>query len=480
MKDTITNRFQSIFCILLFLVLEMLSCQANTPYFPEEDKKDGIADGAFLNEYDVWINGIKDSVYVARVQDPPWNKEKTGLDFGGNYYFSSFDVDKPVEIKIKSKKNLNNVVFRPGNIEVKNLTKSENEISFVIEKPVKLIIEPAGKNSPLLLFGNAPEQDVPDRNDPNVVYYGPGIHHPKDALISLEDNQTLYVAEGAVIHGGVRVKGENITICGRGIICGNEFVWRQFARNLISVEESNHVVIKDVILRGSATWTMPIRNSKNVSIENVKIVGGRAQNDDGINPCNSQDVFITNCFIRTDDDCIALKGLKPAPDNENVERITVENSILWCDRARIFLLGHESRAEYMRELTFKDIDIVHFSMTPFLLEPGENMRLENVVFENFRINGEGQKEFIRLKPAINQYMQTKVPGYIKNITFKNISVTGKEGPYKIQLLGADEEHDVRDVTFMDVSVLGQNVTEGYANLEIGDHVSKVTFLANPQ
>lgn len=201
MKDTITNRFQSIFCILLFLVLEMLSCQANTPYFPEEDKKDGITDGAFLNEYDVWINGIKDSVYLARVQDPPFNKEKTGLDFGGNYYFSSFDVDKPVEIKIKSKKNLNNVVFRPENIEVKNLTKSENEISFVVEKPVKLIIEPTGKNSPLLLFGNAPEQGIPDRNDPNVVYYGPGIHHPKDALISLEDNQTLYVAEGAVIHG---------------------------------------------------------------------------------------------------------------------------------------------------------------------------------------------------------------------------------------------------------------------------------------
>ena len=29
------------------------------------------------------------------------------------------------------------------------------------------------------------------------------------------------------------------------------------------------------------------------------------QNDDGINPCSSQDVLITDCFIRSDDDCVA-------------------------------------------------------------------------------------------------------------------------------------------------------------------------------
>ena len=389
--------------------------------------------------------------------------------------FSSFDVDKPVEVKIKSRKNLNNVVFRPSGVEVGNLEKSKHELSFVIDKPTKIIVEPDGKNSPLFLFGNSVDAFVPDLNDPNLVYYGPGIYHPQDAIINLEDNQTLYVDKGAVIKGGIRVKGDNITICGRGIICGNEFVWGQFARSLISVEASSNVVIKDIILRGSATWTIPIRNSKNVTIDNVKIVGGRAQNDDGINPCNSQDILITNCFIRTDDDCIALKGLERGSSNDNVERIRVNNSILWCDRARIFLLGHESRAGYMRDLVFKNIDIVHFSMTPFLLEPGENMRLENVLFEDFRINGEGQRELIRLKPTINQYMQTKVPGYIRNITFKNIRLSGLGGLYKIQIMGADEEHDVRNVNLMDVFVLDQKITKDYENLEIGNYVSHINI-----
>jgi hypothetical protein len=69
-----------------------------------------------------------------------------------------------------------------------------------------------------------------------------------------------------------------------------------------------------------------------------------------------------------------LKGLDLTGEN-NVQGIVVENSILWCDRARIFLLGHESRAAFMRQVTFRNLDILHFSMTPFLLEPGEDMRL---------------------------------------------------------------------------------------------------------
>ena len=103
--------------------------------------------------------------------------------------------------------------------------------------------------------------------------------------------------------------------------------------------------------------------------------------------CKSRD-----CFIRSDDDCIALKGLDFQAANSNVEHITVENCVLWCDRARVFLLGHESRAAFMRDVTLRNLDIIHFAMTPFLMEPGEDMCLENVHIENVRLYGEGQGE----------------------------------------------------------------------------------------
>lgn len=232
----------------------------------------------------------------------------------------------------------------------------------------------------------------------------------------------------------------------------------------------NNMVVKDIIIRGAATWTMLLWECHNIVIDNIKILGGRAQNDDGINPVNSQDGLIRNCFLRTDDDCIALKGLQAQPNDRNVERITIENSILWCDRAKTILLGHESRSEYMRDIKFRNIDIVHFGHHSIVLERGEEMKLENVLFENIRINGNGQKDFISIRPVVNQYMRTKVPGYVNNITVRNIILTGIAGKYRIWLAGADEEHIVSGVTMTDFFISGERLSKESKHLQIDDYV----------
>lgn len=473
-KIKYSKYFYTILYSLFFIfILGFSGCDITKPSTTNKDNEYNDNE-SISNDYEVWINEKQVFVHVARVQDPPWEKERTGLDFGGDYSFCSFDMNNPVRVKIKStNKSLDHTILRPSETNVKNIVESPTELSFTIEEPSQLIIEPDGKNGPLLIFANAVDDYEPDLNDPNLLYYGTGVHTPSNNLIELTDNQTLYIDKGAIVKAGIKVIGDNVTIRGKGIICGNEFVWGKYARNLIEIDKSSNVVVRDVILRGGATWSMVIRRSENILVDNIKVVGGRAQNDDGINPVNSRDVKITNCFIRTDDDCIALKGMDAT--SYNVERITVENCILWCDRARVFLLGHESRASYMRDLIFKNIDIVHFSMTPFLLEPGENMRLENVVFKNFRINGEKQQELIRLKPVVNQYMITKVPGYINNILFENIKVVGEEGLYKIELFGADEEHSINNISFSNIDINGKKVTTDYNYLESGDFVSNITF-----
>jgi hypothetical protein len=129
----------------------------------------------------------------------------------------------------------------------------------------------------------------------------------------------------------------------------------------------------------------------------------------------------------------------------------------------------------MREVTLRDLDIIHFSMTPFLLEPGEDMRLENITVEDVRIHGEGQAERIGLKPVVNQYMRKKVPGFIRNVRFKSVELTDRPGPYRIQLAGADAEHDVRALSFENVSILGKPFTENSPQLTIGNYVEGVQF-----
>jgi hypothetical protein len=318
------------------------------------------------------------------------------------------------------------------------------------------------------------ETDVPEPGDEGVIYFGPGLHKPEKIVV--ESNQTLYLAGGSVVKAEVLVNGDNIRIMGRGILDGSDWQWRKGpVGNLIAIRNSTNVEVRDITLRGSSHWTIVPNDSRNVTIRNVKLCNSRVQNDDGINPCNSQDVLITDCFIRSDDDCVALKGLDYNGTNNNVERITVENCTLWCDRARIFLLGHESRAEYMRQVTLRNLDIIHFSMTPFLLEPGEDMYLEDIVIEDIRIHGEGQREFIRLRPVVNQYMRKKVPGFIRNVRFRNVTLEGKPGEYLVQIEGADAEHNVSNLDFENVSIIGKRLTEDSNHIRTGGHTQDIRF-----
>ncbi|MGE5294634.1 MAG: glycosyl hydrolase family 28 protein [Solirubrobacterales bacterium] len=431
--------------------------------------------GDFLSsDYQVQAGGQKVDVYGARVLDPPFAGKE--YDYGGPYSFANFDMAGPVVVRVTSERSLRNTVIRPQSAGVRMAVVDDHTLDLTLDKPCKISIEPDGRKGPLLLFANPLETDAPKQGDANVVYFGPGVHKPEK--ISLGTGQTLYLAGGAFVKAEVFVQGENIRICGRGILDGSDWEWRKGpVGNLIAIRNSVNVEVTGITLRGSSHWTIVPSASRNVTIRNVKLCNSRVQNDDGINPCNSQNVLITDCFIRSDDDCIALKGLDLRAANNNVENITVENSILWCDRARIFLLGHESRAAYMRNVTLRNLDIIHFTMTPFLLEPGEDMRMESITVEDVRIHGEGQREFIRLRPVVNQYMQNKVPGFIRDVRFHNVTLEGSPGEYLIQIEGADATHDVRGVTFEKVSILGSKPTKESAGVRIGEYAKDIHFSA---
>ena len=103
------------------------------------------------------------------------------------------------------------------------------------------------------------------------------------------------------------------------------------------------------------------------------------------------------------------------------------------------------------------------------------MRLEDVTVEDVRIHGEGQNELIRLKPVVNQYMRNKVPGHIANLTFKNLTLEGPPAAYRVQLSGADETHQVENVTLDNVVIAGEKLAAKSRHLEVGSQVTGVRF-----
>jgi hypothetical protein len=422
-------------------------------------------------DYEVTAGGNPVDVYGARVLDAPFAGKD--YDYGGPYSFANFDLEGGVEVRIRSKRSLRNTVVRPSGPDVKLRVVDDNTLVLSLAGPRKLSVEPDGKKGPLLLFANPMEENSPKPNAPGVIYFGPGIHTA--GKITVTNNQTLYLAGGAVVKGGVMAQGENIRIAGRGILDSSDYEWRKGPTpHVVSIRGTN-VEVSGITIRGASHWTIVPRDSRHVTVRGVKLCGGRVQNDDGINPCNSQDVLITDCFIRTDDDCVAMKGLNLSQPNNNVERVRVENCVLWCDRARIFLLGHESRAAFMRDIQLRNLDIIHFTMTAFLFEPGEEMRMEDLSIENVRVYGEGQGELVRLKPVVNQYMQNKVPGHIQDIRFRNVSVSGQPGPYRVQVSGADENHTVKDVLFDNVEILGAKLDSNSEQFQKGPNTERIGF-----
>lgn len=458
------------FLFLVFFQLFFSNCDStNVKIYPAPKGEE------LSGEYKVLINDKELDVYKARTLDPPFaNRE---WDYGGDYSFASFDFSGKVSVQVSSKRSLRNVIIRPRSKQINPVLINDTTIRFSLKNaPIQLSIEPDGKNAPLLFFANPIEKTTGlDMKNKNTIYMGPGIHHP--GIIELNSNQTLYLAGGAIVHAAILINGENIKIKGRGILDGSEWSWGKGPRReVISIKESTNVKIEGIIIRGAYLWTVVPDHSNKVIIDNIKICNSRVQNDDGINPCNSQNVTIKNSFIRSDDDCIALKGFKYLESNNNIENIIIENCVFWSDRARVFLLGHESRARFMQNITFKNIDIIHFAMTPFLLEPGEDMLLQNVLIEDIRINGEGQKELIRLRPVINQYMYKQVPGRIRNVRIKNINVYGKKGEYSMLFSGTDSAHNVSDITIEEINMLGTKLTNSSEEIKIRKFVENFKFL----
>lgn len=335
------------------------------------------------SDYTVEVNGITIPVYTASTQ----HHDK-------KYSIAYFDFSGTVTITVKSNFQLSKLNILPDKYGIRPSV-NKNIATFKLDTPCDISFEPDGCNSPLILFSNELEKSIPSKDDPNVIYYGPGEHNPKNGLIKLTDNQTLYIAGGAVVNAGIEATGDNITICGRGILDGSD--WEHNAGPtdyMINAKHCNNLVMKDIILKGSYYWTIVPQDCDRVLIDHIRLAGSRVGNDDGVDPCNSSNVTIRNCFFRTDDDSVSPKGITRAggeSHSKSVENITVENCVFWVDFANVFRMATESSCPAFRNFTARNIDVIHFPdrdrVQIFWLHPTGEMSMENLCFENIRING---------------------------------------------------------------------------------------------
>ena len=272
------------------------------------------------HDFTVTIDGHSSPVYIARVGPADEQRRWKAMDdyklsekMFDPASFTSFDFAGAVTIKIDCPDEVKSVKVLPTAAGI-TASIAGKSLSFSLSHPANLTVEVNGQwCSSLHLFANPMQTDEPKPDDPNVIYLGPGVHQIAKQGIEVGSGKTLYIAGGAVLAssgwGGpiISLNGDHIRVCGRGVVDGSGSPLH--SRSILAVH-GNDIQIEGIILHDSPGWTMPIRQSKGVSVTNVKLFSHRA-NGDGIDICNSQDVTIDGCFVRTLDDCIVLKTDRP-------------------------------------------------------------------------------------------------------------------------------------------------------------------------
>ena len=428
--------------------------------------------------FSVAVEGVNVPVYIAKVAPLAKKLRYKAMDDKKNsalYFdkasFSYFDISGTAIVKVKSTQTINHVKILPTSANVQLKTQGD-EVTFTIRPGQNLTVE---INDDIIhslhIFANYIEKEKPDPKDPNVVWYGPGIHEITRLII--RNNQTLYIAGGAILRTiiganetppyqpSITLIGNNIKVMGRGIIDAS--ACPTHARNMLMVQGTN-ISVEGVILRDAAVWTVPVMMSDKIHINNIKLLGYRA-NSDGIDICNSKNVLVENCFIRTLDDLIVVKTQKGKGITKNV---TIRKNVLWNEVAHALSVGAEIN-EDISDVFFSDCDIIHDQGREWSLRiyHCDAANVKNIHFENIRV--EECQKFISLWINKDVWTTDTQRGHIDGIYFKNITVTGN--PANVQLLGYGEKNLINNVIFKDVSINGSSLTN--KQIEKNEYVTNV-------
>lgn len=464
-----------------------------------------------FGKYSVTVNGEKAALHCARVSKEPYNTVWPGrqrpLDQTEIASFLRVEANEPLHIEVTYDYEPQEMIVRPRSSGVKPQTEGR-VVRLTIEKPGQYTVEADGFHEALHLFVDRPNDFGVNRDDPNVIYFGPGVHHP--GVVLLKSGQTAYIDRDAVVYGAfAAVCQENVRVCGYGVIdgswekreTGDGFYLVDPERRLPGFNEEEmlrilreqrilwgnvkfwscrNVRLEGCVLRDSATFSVIPAGCDGVLVDGVKTIGMWRYNSDGIDLINTRNAIIRNCFVRDFDDCIVIKGAV-GYDALNNENILVDHCVVWCDWGRALEIGAETCAPEYRNIVFHDCDVIHGSTVNLDIQHHNHALIHDILYSDIRIEyTKHQKGDVYQHDMNAPYPDPQPPrhpwpmgifvcgsglynnvdyrnGSVRNVAYLNISILTEEGvpqPWP-EVNGLDEAHTVEHVLFSATTLNGE-------------------------
>jgi len=269
--------------------------------------------------------------------------------------------------------------------------------------------------------------------------------------IHMRSNVTLHLEEGAVLLGSLNPfdyesrsnpfmtsmifadSVENIGITGKGMIDGQG---KQVARNYVDVIDKglikdkfrngrpeietrpmiiyfrgcNNILIKNVLLKNSASWNQTYDQCKNLTVDSITVDNVAFWNEDGVDIVDCDSVSVTNSFFDVADDGICLKShdAKFFCNNVFIRNNTVRSS------ANAIKFGTVSRGG------FKNIRIINNKVydtyrSAIALQAVDGGFVENILVDSLQVYNTGNVIFLRTGERWGEKTAR-----MNNITIKNV------------------------------------------------------------
>jgi len=435
-----------------------------------------LANGHELFVYDVMVN-----------HEHIWNDNTQPSDTPMTYFDFSGKVDIDIEMPGLPKSVESAQVLPAAWGIVPEVT--EGHVRFTITEPGQYTVVYNGSvNKATHIFANAPEAEVPDPNDPNVYFIGPG-EWTMDAIV-LTDGQTLYLSGGAVLHSIVSaVNAKDVKICGRGMIDGSDYpAWNQagsYARVPLNLDHAKNVAVEGIILVNSNCWNFNSYSSSHVTVDNVKIISGR-QNGDGFTFQSGTDHLVTNSFARTWDDSLVIKNY-----SGSTKGITFKNMQVWTDLAQSMEIGYETDKGLtldpeISEILFENITVLYNFHKPVIsIHNSDDAYIHDIVYrnilvENAMMQGDNGRNNELIEMNLNKSGWTTVKdeyGTVDNVLIDGLTVLNTlEGKVPAsRISGVDEAHRITHVVLKNITILGRPVQDLKGlNLTVNEFTEGIT------
>ena len=238
----------------------------------------------------------------------------------------------------------------------------------------------------------------------------------------------------------ITAKGETgVSITGQGTIDGggrhfiitdngHSYEMNKTRPYTIYLIDCDRVVIRDVVIRDGAYWTVRVSGCRGVAIHDITIRNDTLlPNSDGIDIDACQRVNIHGCDIVTGDDGICLKTCRETTQYGNCEDVTVTNCII-VSTSSALCIGSET-ASPIRNVVFSSC-VISGTNRGITVQMVDGTEVSNVLFSDMVIEtrffdhvwwGAGEPIHVSVAPF------RASSGLVRNIRFRNILARSEGG-----------------------------------------------------